>query len=197
MTTSRRDEPSGAAGDARVLVAAIAEQVRHQRTRAGLSLAELARRAQISKSTLSQLEAGVGNPSVETLWALAGALGIAVSLLLEASTPAVRVVRAGEAPTMASDQAEYAVALLGATSSGMRADIYVVHADPGGARSSDPHQPGTVEHVVITHGRARVGPIDAPVVLDAGDYASYPSDAPHVFEALAPGTRAVMVSERR
>ena len=30
-----------------------------------------------------------------------------------------------------------------------------------------------------------------------GDYAAYPGDVPHVFEALEPGTVAVMVSEHR
>ena len=44
-----------------------------ERERAGMSLAELAR-AGLAKSTLSQLESGTGNPSLETLWALAMAL---------------------------------------------------------------------------------------------------------------------------
>jgi transcriptional regulator with XRE-family HTH domain len=50
---------------------------------AGLSLTELARRAGIAKSTLSQLESGAGNPSVETLWALAVALGVPFSRLVD------------------------------------------------------------------------------------------------------------------
>ncbi|GAA3746093.1 hypothetical protein GCM10022225_32290 [Plantactinospora mayteni] len=51
-------------------VPAIAAALRRERERTGISLAELARRAGIAKSTLSQLEAGNGNPSVETVWAL-------------------------------------------------------------------------------------------------------------------------------
>ena len=33
--------------------------------------------------------------------------------------------------------------------------------------------------------------------LHPGDYLSYAGDAPHVFEALAPGTSAVLISEQR
>ena len=44
--------------------------LRRERERVGLSLSELAKRAGIAKSTLSQLESASGNPSVETLWAL-------------------------------------------------------------------------------------------------------------------------------
>jgi quercetin dioxygenase-like cupin family protein len=55
--------------------------------------------------------------------------------------------------------------------------------------------PGVVEHVVISAGRALVGPADDPVELGPGDYIAYPGDVAHVFQALAPGTCAVLVSE--
>ncbi|HEY0003157.1 MAG TPA: helix-turn-helix transcriptional regulator, partial [Actinoplanes sp.] len=57
-------------------LATIAAALRRERERVGVSIAELARRAGIAKSTLSQLEAGTGNPSVETRWALAVGLGV-------------------------------------------------------------------------------------------------------------------------
>jgi quercetin dioxygenase-like cupin family protein len=55
--------------------------------------------------------------------------------------------------------------------------------------------PGVVEHVVLCAGRARLGLTDDPVEVGPGDYIAYPGDLPHVFEALDPGTFAVMVSE--
>lgn len=42
-----------------------------------------------------------------------------------------------------------------------------------------------------------MGPADAPEQLGTGDFITYAGDAPHVFEALDPGTRAVLVSEAR
>ncbi len=54
----------------------IAASLRRERRRSGLSLTELARRAGIAKSTLSQLESGTGNPSLETLWAICVALDV-------------------------------------------------------------------------------------------------------------------------
>jgi quercetin dioxygenase-like cupin family protein len=55
--------------------------------------------------------------------------------------------------------------------------------------------PGVVEHVVLSSGRALVGPADAPVELSPGDYVAYPGDLPHIFQALDEGTSAVLVSE--
>jgi quercetin dioxygenase-like cupin family protein len=52
-----------------------------------------------------------------------------------------------------------------------------------------------VEHVVVGSGRLRCGPGRDQVELDPGDYATFPGDAPHRYEAHAPGTFAVLVME--
>jgi quercetin dioxygenase-like cupin family protein len=73
--------------------------------------------------------------------------------------------------------------------------VYRIAAEPGQARASQPHGPGVVEHVVIGAGRALVGVAGETTELGPGDYIRYPGDVPHVFEALAPRTQAVLVSE--
>ncbi len=173
----------------------IAASLRRERRRTGLSLAEVARRAGIAKSTLSQLESGTGNPSVETLWALSVALDVPFAELVEPTRPRVQLIRAGEGPALASERADYVATLLASCPPNARRDIFLVSAQPGSARESDPHMPGVVEHVVLSAGRALVGPIGEPVEIGPGDYVAYPGDAAHVFEALEPDTTAVLVSE--
>jgi transcriptional regulator with XRE-family HTH domain len=173
----------------------IAVSLRRERGRAGLSLTEVARRADIGKSTLSQLESGTGNPSLETLWALCVALDIPFARLLDPPRPRVQVLRANEGPVVASQDADYRATLLAACPTGARRDVYRIAAEPGRRRISEPHMPGVIEHVVLSAGRALVGLADEPVELHPGDYIAYPADASHVFEALAPGTWATLVSE--
>ncbi|MFI9275171.1 helix-turn-helix domain-containing protein [Kitasatospora sp. NPDC052896] len=188
------DDADGGASSL-ALIGLIAAAIRRERERAGLSMAELARRAKIAKSTLSQLESGTGNPSVETLWALGVALDVPFSRLVDPPRPTVRVIRAGEGPVTYSERAAYAATLLASCPPGARRDVYRIDAQPGESRDSDPHMPGTQEHVVLSAGRALVGPADDPVELGPGDYVCYPGDAPHVFTALAPDTTAVLVME--
>lgn len=173
----------------------IAYALRRARDRAGLSLTEVARRANIAKSTLSQLEAGTGNPSVETLWALGVALDVPFSHLVEPPRPTVQVIRAGEGPAVFSERANYVATLLSSCPPNARRDIYLINGEPGLGRCSDPHMPGVVEHVVLSTGRASVGLTEDPVELAPGDYIAYPGDQPHVFEALEPGTSATLISE--
>lgn len=177
------------------LNALIAASIRRERQRAGLSLTELARRAGIAKSTLSQLESGAGNPSVETLWALGVALGVPFSRLVDPPRPDVRVIRAGEGPVTYSERASYAATLLASCPPNARRDIYRIQAQPGEPRISEPHMPGTMEHLVLSTGRALAGPAGEPVELRPGDYVAYPGDVPHIFNGLEPDTSAVIVLE--
>lgn len=173
----------------------IAAALRRERRRSGLSLTEVARRAGIAKSTLSQLESGTGNPSLETLWALCVALDTQFSRLLDPPRPAVQVIRAGEGPTVAAARADYHATLLAACPPGARRDVYRITAEPGPGRLSEPHLPGVMEHVVLSTGQALVGDPDSPVTLEPGDYMGYPADVTHLFQALRPGTSAVLVNE--
>jgi len=198
MTNANPGGPTTAAsatGPAKAPLELIAASLRRERARTGLSLTEVARRAGIAKSTLSQLESGTGNPSLETLWAICAALDAPFSRLLDPPRPHIQVIRAGEGPTVSAVQADYQATLLAACPPGVRRDIYRILAEPGHARASEPHGPGVLEHVVISVGRALVGAASDPAELGPGDYICYQGDVPHVFEALEPQTRAVLLSE--
>lgn len=171
----------------------VADALRRERQRSGLSLSEAAKRAGIGKSTLSQLEGGQGNPSLETMWALATAYDIPLARLLDPPTASVSVVRAGQAPLLASSNTDYVASLLSSGSANVRRDLYLISANPGPVRDSQPHPVGTVEHIVIGSGRARVRAGGRGEELGPGDYMSYPGDEPHQFEALEKGTRVVFV----
>src|SRR5580704_2759125 len=186
-------EPTGQhaaepAGQAKAPLELIAASLRRERRRSGLSLTEVARRAGIAKSTLSQLESGTGNPSLETLWAICVALDAPFSRLLDPPRPQILVIRADEGPTVSAAQADYQATLLAACPPGARRDVYRIAAEPGHARVSE-------EHVVLSAGRALIGVAGEPVELGPGDYICYPGDLKHVFEALESRTLPVLVSE--
>jgi quercetin dioxygenase-like cupin family protein len=95
-----------------------------------------------------------------------------------------------------AEQANYQAILLAACPPGARRDIYLLLTQPGADRISHPHPPGSVEHIIVTQGRARVGLTEAPEELGEGDYICYPADRQHVFQALEPDTQALLVAEQ-
>ena len=169
--------------------------LQRERGKKGYSLGELSKIAGVAKSTLSQLEAGTGNPSIETLWSLSTALDIPFSVLLEPQKPMVQVLRKGEGTKIHSEQADYQAILLANCPASARRDLYLTLVQPGETHCSQPHAKGVIEHVVIAQGRALVGLEDDPIELTPGDYICYPGDQKHLFKALEKDTMAVFITE--
>ena len=184
-----------ASGGADALVRNVAANIRRLRAAAGLTLAELAAAARIGKSTLAQLESGRANPNVETLWAIAAALRVPFSRIVEEDRPALRVVRARDVPVMQSAETTGWAGRLLASSHGRGTfDLYSLDLEQGKARHADPHHDGVVEHLVVVSGRMRVGPATEPVELGAGDLVTFAADVPHVYEALEPATAVLLMA---
>ena len=177
------------------LVAVVADNMRRHRTRRRLSLSQLAALAGVGKSTLSQIESGKANPSMETLWALATALGVPFGELVAPYAPDVRVLRAGEGIRIDAEGAPFLVRLLAATGRRGASEVYRLESQPGPAHRADPHPAGVVEHLIVTAGAMEVGPLDAPVRLSRGDFVTFPGDVPHAYEALEADTAAVLVMD--
>ena len=183
--------------DAAKIVTLVADNVRRLRVRAGLSLRELAARAEVSASTLSNLESGTGNPGVETLVHISGALGVPFSELVMPHEPEVLVQRADQGVVVKAAGAEFTSRLLVAASGRSVTEVYEAQMEPGDVYRAEPHLPGVSESVIVIRGRMRVGPVHATVELAPGDRANFAADQPHTYEALVANTRAVLVLSYR
>ncbi|MET8446838.1 XRE family transcriptional regulator [Streptomyces sp. NPDC005209] len=160
---------------------AVGAQIRRRREQRGMSSAELARRAGLSKATLSHLEAGRGNPTIETLDALAVALRIPLTDLLARDTDPGPVFVAGtELP-----DGEVGRELLRRISSGNSLEIWRLRMPPHTQLDGVPHATGTIEHLLVASGRLTAGPTDDPTDLSGGDLLAFAGDAPHLYRTGA------------
>jgi transcriptional regulator with XRE-family HTH domain/quercetin dioxygenase-like cupin family protein len=164
----------------------VARNVRLLREQRGLSLAELARRAGLAKQTLSNLEQGTGNPTVDTLFSIATALGVPVTRLVAEREQVITVQRGDD--VVWEQHGRYESRSLDHIYGSGVIENYVVricrHSD-GADMPSEPHPVGTLEHLYVISGKVRVGPVDSPLELAEGDFARYPGDRPHAYESLA------------
>lgn len=163
-----------------------------------MSVLELSRRSGVARNTIAALERGVGNPTVDTLYALADALGVPLADLLVEREEAVRVVRAGTGAHV--DGAALDATLLERIERpGLLGELYAIRFHAGAAREAPPHPFGVEERLHVFAGRVRVGPAADPVELGPGDYATYSGAVPHVYEALAgeaSGTLLILTPRR-
>jgi transcriptional regulator with XRE-family HTH domain len=169
----------------------LAANLRRLRVAGHLSLSELARATGISKATLSGIERGSGNPTVETLAALARALHVPVGELLEQPGLApVHIVR-GERIVANGSVARRKLDGLGL--GGGALDVAELSLPPGHLEKLAPGAPGSRTLLYVLQGRVIAGPVERVSELVAGDYASFPADVPQQVEAGVRAARALLV----
>lgn len=145
-----------------------------------MSAAELARRAGLSKATLSGLESGRSNPTVDTLDAVAVALGVPLTdLLVPTAATEPEVVRA-TAVTNATQQE-----MLRRVSGGHQVEIWRLRLPARNTFEGVPHAVGTLEHLMVASGGLSAGPTGALTELRPGDLLAFPGDAPHSYRTTS------------
>jgi len=146
----------------------------------------------VSKANLSTIEAGAGNPSLETLWRLAGALGLSLGVLLgEAEPPRTRLLRAGEGASFASESGPAGEMLL-TEGRPHRTEILALEFPVASDYRSGPHHVGTEEFVLCIAGTLEIGPVGQEQLLRPGDSLWFPADCDHRY-ASRRGARGLSV----
>jgi XRE family transcriptional regulator, regulator of sulfur utilization len=184
-------------GDSDSVQSLLATNLRRLRIARHLSLSELARATAMSKATLSSIENGKANPTVDTLAALAGALRISLPELLEdLPVPDMRVVRGASAGSGSSGRgiAQRRLDEI-AGPAGVEVEVAELQVPAGENRESAAQGKGSRAHLFVLSGKLVAGPVERSTELTAGDYASFPTDVPYLFATGRHAARALLLSQ--
>jgi transcriptional regulator with XRE-family HTH domain len=156
----------------------------------------------VAKSTVSLIERGQGNPSIDTVWALAAALGVPFASLFHDEPPAddVTVVRADDASVVATDHAGLdteglRIRHLLTRTGGALIEIYTLELDEGAVRHASAHVSGLFEHLTIAAGTVEISTDAFSEIVTAGDLISFRADRPHTYRVIDGPVRFVSVHE--
>jgi transcriptional regulator with XRE-family HTH domain len=174
---------------------AVGRNVRALRQQRRMTIDALAAAAGISRGTVIQIETARGNPSIATLAALAAALRVGVTSLIEDVTePRVTVRRAAEAATLWSSAAGSNAVFRIGTDPPDVVELWDWTLQPGDGFDGEAHPMGTQEVLSVLSGRLglRVGATEQ--LLDTGDTVLFQAHAPHRYSGAGDGpVRFVMV----
>jgi XRE family transcriptional regulator, regulator of sulfur utilization len=158
----------------------VGRRLRGLREARGLSLSALARAAGVGKATLSGLENGTRNPTLETMYAIAAALSVPMSALtLDPGAPAssASAVRGTAVVSALLEVFDEPAATY---------ELFRIRVVRGPAQTSPAHPPGVTEHLTVFQGVLLAGPADAPLTTGAGQHVSFAADVPHTYAATGP-----------
>ena len=168
MTTEQRRRP------------AVGAQVRRWRTERGMTLANVAERADLNIGYLSQIENDKASPSLTCLASIGEALDVPLAWFFLEDMPAPTVVRASERSVAARD----GLGRIERVDGGDTRDLVIVEGvAPVGGRAGMHAHAGDEHHLVLS-GQWRMSQGDHVVELDPGDYIRWDGTIPHDAEVI-------------
>lgn len=148
----------------------------------GLSAGELARRAGVGKATLSRIEAGAHNPTIETLYAITVALDVPLGApLRDAAEPLLRGTSIHAELIAQFDDA------CGST------ELYRVTVPANRPPHPAASGPGLVKVATVFAGTLAVATAEGTLLLSPGDSARWDAHTPENYAAHGPATVAAAI----
>ena len=167
-----------------------------------MTLSALAEQAGVAKYTVSLIERGQGNPSIDTVWALASALGVPFASLFHDEPPSddVTVVRADDASVIATDQAGLetdglVIRHMLTRTGGALIEIYTLVLEEGAERHAEAHVGGLFEHIAVATGSVEISTESFSEVVRQGDLITFRADRPHSYRVIEGPVRLISVHE--
>jgi transcriptional regulator with XRE-family HTH domain len=157
----------------------VGERLRAIRNRRRLTLREVADRAGLSESFLSQVERGRASASIASLRRIADGLGVAMSDLFQPLEPTrARVLRRADRPTLAFGILGRKMLLTPKPLHEL--EVFVGELDPGGSTGAEQYAHGDSEELfVVLRGTVLLELGDELHELETGDSIDYRSSTPH------------------
>jgi transcriptional regulator with XRE-family HTH domain len=171
----------------------LAQNVIALRKQRGLTQAALAGLANLPRSTLTYVESGAGNPSLQNLTRLSVALSVSLEELLSSPRGRYKLIKSQEVASSHRGRANAVEVfeLLPDPIPGMHIDR--MEFQPRARMGGTPHIQGTKEYMTCLQGEVTVRTAGHVFVVGKGDVLAFPGDQPHSYENSGQG-RAACIS---
>lgn len=157
-------------------------RIRAERGRRRLSLDDLAARAGVSRSMLSEVERGVKVPSVMVLHGIATGLDTTIARLLDEERQERVILLRAAAQRVVHDPSGWERRILSPVLPGIEFE-FMRTTIPSGLNlgASPPHAPGSREYIAVERGALDLTVAGVAYTLHAGDSIYYAADCLHAF----------------
>jgi XRE family transcriptional regulator, regulator of sulfur utilization len=160
---------------------ALGKTIQRLRKAYNMSLGELSEQSGVAKSIISQIERNETNPTIGTVWRLSRALDTTIDEVLKVDDAPIFIehqTRSG-IPLLESEDGLCRLAITGPLNLVDWIQWYDFQARPGGVLESDPHPPGTIEHLYLLTGELQITVGEETRTARAGEAIRYRGDRPH------------------
>ncbi|ARJ50693.1 helix-turn-helix domain-containing protein [Staphylococcus lutrae] len=159
----------------------VAENLQYYRQSHRLSLDKIAQLTGISKTMISQIEKGVANPSINTLWKIANGLRIPLTSLISEENEAIQKIDRADIQPIYNDDRSVVVYPYFPYESAHAFEMFCMRLEVGGVLESDAHQEGSKEYIIVNEGTLTLYVGEKCYEIEAGEAISFNANTPHTY----------------
>lgn len=165
----------------------VSENIKRIRQEKNLSLGDLAKLSDVSKSMLAQIERGEGNPTLSTLWKIANGMQVSFNTLIAQPKLPYKVTKLAEIEPILDMNGELKNYSL---FSDIENNFSVYQIEVGKEISwiSEAHLHDTAEFVIVIQGTLEIKLEEKTFILKKGENLWFKADVPHSYCNLDEGT---------
>jgi len=159
----------------------VAENLKRLREERKLSLDAVAKSSGVSKSMLGQIERGVTNPTISTLWKIANGLKISFTSLMLRPEADIEIVQRSAITPFVETDGKYRNYPVFPFDNSRGFEMYTIELDPGSRLDAEPHPAGTQEFITVFSGTLTVLLNGQRWAVGDGDSIRFKADRKHAY----------------
>ena len=165
----------------------VSENIKRIRQEKNLSLGDLAKLSDVSKSMLAQIERGEGNPTLSTLWKIANGMQVSFNTLIAQPKLPYKVTKLAEIePILDMNGGLKNYSLFSDIENNF--SVYQIEVGKEISWISEAHLCGTAEFVIVIQGTLEIKLEEKKFILRKGENLWFKADVPHSYCNLDEGT---------
>ncbi len=165
----------------------VSENIKRIRQEKNLSLGDLAKLSDVSKSMLAQIERGEGNPTLSTLWKIANGMQVSFNTLIAQPKLPYKVTKLAEIePILDMNGGLKNYSLFSDIENNF--SVYQIEVGKEISWISEAHLCGTAEFVIVIQGTLEIKLEEKTFILKKGENLWFKADVPHSYCNLDEGT---------
>ena len=165
----------------------VSENIKRIRQEKNLSLGDLAKLSDVSKSMLAQIERGEGNPTLSTLWKIANGMQVSFNTLIAQPKLPYKVTKLAEIePILDMNGGLKNYSLFSDIENNF--SVYQIEVSKEISWISEAHLRGTAEFVIVIQGTLEIKLEEKTFILKKGENLWFKADVLHSYHNLGEGT---------
>lgn len=162
----------------------IADNLKRLRTERNLSMGQLAKLCGISKVMLSQIEKGVTNPTINTLWKIAKGLKVPYTLLLEEHINNTQIITKSNTSKQSDALGNYHVFCYYNNTPSRNFEWFQMELSSGHSYKSIGHSAKTEEYLMVIEGILQLELKGEVFILHPDDTINFDASIEHTYSSI-------------